>query len=64
MQRIQRDLNRFRRIVRGQIKKNLRKYMSHGELIGRQGKRLVSIPMPQIDIPRFRHGSKQAGGVG
>jgi hypothetical protein len=64
MQRIQRDYNRFRRIVRGQIKKNLRKYMSHGEMIGRQGKRLVSIPMPQIDIPHFRHGSKQAGGVG
>lgn len=64
MQRIERDLNRFRRIVRGQIKKNLRKYMSHGEMIGRQGKRAVSIPMPQIDIPRFRHGSKQAGGVG
>ncbi len=64
MQRIQRDLNRFRRIVRGQIKKNLRKYMSQGEMIGRQGKRMVSIPLPQIDIPRFRHGSKQGGGVG
>ena len=64
MQRIERDLNRFRRIVRGQIKKNLRKYMSQGELIGRQGKRMVSIPLPQIDIPRFRYGAKQAGGVG
>ncbi len=38
--------------------------MSQGEMIGRQGKRLVSIPLPQIDIPRFRFGSKQAGGVG
>ena len=64
MQRIERDLNRFRRIVRGQIKKNLRKYMSQGEMIGRQGKRLVSIPLPQIDIPRFRYGPKQTGGVG
>lgn len=64
MQRIERDLNRFRRIVRGHIKKNLRKYMSQGEMIGRQGKRLVSIPIPQIDIPRFRYGNKQAGGVG
>jgi len=33
-------------------------------MIGRQGKRLVSIPLPQIDIPRFRYGAKQAGGVG
>jgi uncharacterized sporulation protein YeaH/YhbH (DUF444 family) len=64
MQRIERDLNRFRQIVRGQIKKNLRKYMSQGELIGRQGKHLVSIPLPQIDIPRFRYGAKQSGGVG
>ena len=64
MQRIERDLNRFRRIVRGQVKKNLRKYMSQGEMIGRQGKRAVSIPLPQIDIPRFRYGAKQAGGVG
>ncbi|MCB0153731.1 MAG: DUF444 family protein [Anaerolineae bacterium] len=64
MQKIQRDLSRFRQIVRGQVKKNLRKYMSQGEMIGRQGKRLVSIPLPQIDIPRFRYGPKEAGGVG
>jgi len=64
MQRVQQDLNRFRRIVRGHIKKNLRKYMSQGELIGKQGKRLVSIPLPQIDLPQFRYGSKQSGGVG
>jgi sporulation protein YhbH len=64
MQRIERDLGRFRQIVRGQIKKNLRKYMSQGEMIGRQGKRAISIPLPQIDIPRFRYGSKQSGGVG
>lgn len=64
MQRIDRDLSRFRHIVRGRIKKDLRKYMSHGEMIGRQGKRYVSIPMPQIDIPQFRYGAKQSGGVG
>jgi sporulation protein YhbH len=64
MQRADRDLNRFREIVRGRIKKDLRKYMSHGEMIGRQGNRYVSIPMPQIDIPQFRYGPKQSGGVG
>jgi hypothetical protein len=63
-QRVERDLNRFREIVRGRIKKDLRKYMSQGEMIGRQGKRYVSIPLPQIDIPRFRYGPKQGGGVG
>ncbi|WP_129630737.1 DUF444 family protein [Candidatus Oscillochloris fontis] len=64
MKRVDRDLNRFRQIVRGKIKKDLRKYMSHGEMIGRQGKRLVSIPLPSIDLPQFRYGAKQGGGVG
>jgi uncharacterized protein len=64
MQRVERNLNRFRQIVRGKIKRNLRKYMSQGEMIGRQGKRYVSIPLPQIDIPQFRYGPKQRGGVG
>ena len=62
-QRVERDLNRFHQIVRGKIKKDLRKYISHGEMIGRQGKKLVSIPVPSIDIPRFRYGRNQ-GGVG
>ena len=33
-------------------------------MIGKQGKELVSIPIPQIDIPRFRFADKQGGGVG
>ena len=61
---IQKDHSRFRRIVRGKIRENLKRYISQGELIGRQGKDTVSIPVPQIDIPRFRFGSKQQGGVG
>jgi sporulation protein YhbH len=62
--KIEQDQSRFRQIVRGQVRKNLRKYMSSGELIGRQGRKLVSIPIPQIDIPQFRFGRKQSGGVG
>ena len=38
--------------------------MTQGELIGRQGKHLVSIPLPQIEIPRFRFGAREMGGVG
>ncbi len=58
------DLNRFRKIVRGKIKKELRRFVSNGELIGRQGKRLVTIPLPRIDIPKFQFGDKGQGGVG
>jgi sporulation protein YhbH len=32
--------------------------------MGRKGKDVVSIPIPQIDIPRFRYGDKQQGGAG
>ncbi len=63
-QKIDQDHSRFRKIVRGKIKQNLRKYISQGDLLGRQGKDKVSIPLPQIDIPRFRFGPKQQGGVG
>lgn len=61
---IDQDHGRFRDIVRGKIRQNLKRYISHGELIGRQGKDTVSIPVPQIDIPQFRFGEKQSGGVG
>lgn len=63
-QRIDENRRRFRQIVRGQVRKNLRKYISRGELMGRQGKKKVAIPMPQIDIPRFTFGGKDTGGVG
>ncbi len=62
--KIDQDHSRFRAIVRGRIRDNLKRYISHGELIGRKGKDLVSIPIPQIDIPRFRFGEKQQGGTG
>src|SRR5712691_8475660 len=62
--RIDQDHNRFKQIVRGRIKRELKKYISSGELIGRRGKDLISIPLPQITIPRFVYGHKQTGGVG
>jgi sporulation protein YhbH len=62
--KIDQDHSRFRGIVRGKIRQNLRKYISQGELIGRKGKDLVSIPLPQIDIPHFSFGDRQRGGAG
>jgi len=64
VERIERDLSRFKRIVKGKIRENLKKYMSTGELIGRKGKDFVSIPIPQIDIPHFKFDEKKSGGVG
>lgn len=62
--KIEQDYNRFKQIVRGKIRKDLRKYVSQGELIGKQGKDLISIPLPQIDIPHIVYGPNQKGGVG
>jgi sporulation protein YhbH len=61
--KIDHDHARFKQIVRGKIRENLRKYVTHGELIGRQGRDLVSIPLPQLDVPHFRYGKNGSGGV-
>ncbi len=61
---IKRDVNRFHNIVRGKVRQNLRKYVTHGEMIGRKGKDLVSIPVPQLDVPHFEYGDNGSGGVG
>lgn len=60
---IDQDLKRAREILRGKARKDLKKHISHGDMIGRQGKKFISIPVPNIDRPRFRFGSNQ-GGVG
>src|SRR5256885_12319506 len=62
--KIDRDASRFKQIVRGKIRENLRKYVPHGEMIGRKGNDLVSIPLPQLDVPHFRYGQNGRGGVG
>ncbi|MBX3403367.1 MAG: DUF444 family protein [Phycisphaeraceae bacterium] len=61
--KIEQDHQRFRQIVRGKIRKDLRRFISRGELIAREGDRLVSIPVHDIDIPTFRYGDN-SGGVG
>ncbi len=62
--KIKQDHARFRQIVRGRIKQNLKKYISQGEMIGKQGKDLISIPVPQIDLPHFTFDHRDSGGVG
>lgn len=62
--KIEQDLSRFKEIVRGRIKHDLHKFITKTELIGRKGKELVSIPIPQIEIPHFIFGDNQKSGVG
>lgn len=64
MYRIERDRSRFREIVRGRLRADLRRYLSTSELLGRRGERAVAIPIPQIELPRFHFGENKRGGVG
>ncbi len=64
IKKIEKDHARFREILRGRIRKDLRKYISEGEMLGRKGKYVVSIPLPQLRIPTFRYGQTDRSGVG
>lgn len=64
VKKIEKDHARFREIIRGQIRKDLRRHITSGELVGRQGKYIVSIPLPQLRIPSFRYGAGDRSGVG
>ena len=59
--KIQNDRKRFKDIIKGKIKENLGKYISSDEMIGKQGKDFVKIPVPKIYLPRFKFGSDQTG---
>jgi uncharacterized sporulation protein YeaH/YhbH (DUF444 family) len=61
---IREDHNRFKEIVRGNIKRHFKKYVTHGEMIGKREDEYVRIPVPAIDLPRFKYGTRQRGGVG
>jgi uncharacterized sporulation protein YeaH/YhbH (DUF444 family) len=55
MSRIQSDVNRFRQIVRGRVREELRRHLGQHEMLGKHGKKIVSIPVPHLDLPRFVH---------
>ena len=60
------DSARFKRLVKGHVRKkeNLQRYISRDELIGKQGNEKIRIPVPVINIPRFKYGIWDVGGVG
>ena len=58
------DHQRFRKIVKGKIREDLRKFLTRGELLGREGKKFISIPVHGIETPHFRYGDNNDGGVG
>ncbi len=61
MPRIESDVNRFRQIVRGKVREELKKHLGKTELFGKQGGQVVSIPIPHLELPHFVH---DTGGKG
>ncbi|MBU0637674.1 MAG: DUF444 family protein [Planctomycetes bacterium] len=62
--KIEKDHQRFRQIVKGRIREDLRKFLTRGELLGKEGKHIISIPVRGIDLPNFRYGDNRDAGVG
>ena len=55
---VKRDHARFKKIIKGKVRDNLKKYVSGGEMPIQKGKEVFKVPMPQIETPRFKFGSK------
>ncbi len=61
---IEEDHKRFNEIVKGRIKEDFKKYITHEEMVGKSEKDFVKIPVSKIKIPKFVYGPKESGGVG
>jgi hypothetical protein len=62
--RIRKDVERFKRIVRGEIRQNLKDLIESGEIAGQRGRDIVKIPIKSIKTPEFRYDPRDAGGIG
>jgi uncharacterized protein len=60
--KIDSDLNRFKSIVKGKVKSDLKKFVSSQDLLGQQGNKQVRIPINNIDLPRFTYRSGDGSG--
>jgi len=66
MGRIVSDQKKFKEIVEGCVRSGLRKYITHGDIIlpGKSPKEKIIIPIPHLDIPRFKYETRQLKGIG
>ena len=62
--RLEIDRQRFKEIMKGRIKKELRKYLKPGTVsLPTKDRKIITIPVPVIDLPDLRYG-RDFGGVG
>ncbi len=61
--KIRGDHSRFRKIINGKLNERLKKFIKTGHILKMRpnGKGKVSVPIHQIDQPRFRYGKEDKG---
>jgi uncharacterized sporulation protein YeaH/YhbH (DUF444 family) len=62
--KIDSDLSRFKDILRGRVKSDLKRFATSEDMIAQQGGRTIKIPLKSIDLPRFAFGGRGMGGTG
>lgn len=53
--RIHSDHARFRSIVKGRVRENLRRFIVQGDLVAQHGRKKVAIPLKEIRLPKFEY---------
>ena len=57
------DIDRFHSIVKGKVRKDLKKFATSDAMTAQVGGRVIKVPLASIDLPRFSFGG-QGGGSG
>ena len=58
------DFDRFQRIIKGKAREELKRFISPDKMNVSKGRKVVQLPMPRIDLPKFTRGTQDEGGVG
>lgn len=58
------DNKRFHDIIRGRVRKDLKRFISQEGFKAKQGNKTVSVPIHNVDTPVFRYDDKKQGGTG
>ena len=60
------DVDRYKDIMKGRARRELLKFKDPNKFIGKKGDKLISVPIPGIQLPRFIRGTNKQGpgGIG
>lgn len=59
--RIDGDVGRFKDIVKGKVRKDLKKFAASEAMTAQVGGKVIKVPLSSIDLPRFAYGDRNGG---